>query len=167
MKVRRPKRPRLGEAQAAMKLLYSPVQPLKEEKASPLSITFMYPGEPVPAMRPRVTRNGTYTPRAYLLYKRGLSVALRAAFGHLFPDVPASGTRARSQFLARHRYRLAADFHLGNRRPVDGDNLLKALLDAVQDSGLILNDSQVDEVSARKHIDPQNPRVEFTLEELS
>jgi Holliday junction resolvase RusA-like endonuclease len=166
MKVRRNKAPRIGEAQAAMSFLYNPEPPKMKKNPGPLSITFTYTGQPVAAKRARVTQRGTFNPAAYTQYKRALAIAIRIEFGHLIPEVPPAGSRARSQYIAAHRYRLIVEAYRADRRPVDGDNLAKTVLDALQESGLLLNDCMVDELMIRKHVDPSAPRLSFMLEEL-
>lgn len=53
----------------------------------------------------------------------------------------------------------------GNRR-FDLDNSLKTLLDLLQDVGAITDDNLCIGIQAVKHVDPQNPRVEFAIGEL-
>lgn len=62
--------------------------------------------------------------------------------------------------------RLSANFYRSDKRKVDIDNLLKALMDAIQDAGLVTNDALIAEVSAYRHHDKQNPRIEFMLDVL-
>lgn len=162
LKVRRTKSLRVGEGQAAMAFLYNP-EPPKVQEPLPLSITFQHLGEPVPAKRARVTRNGTFNPPEYTRYKRGLAITLRQEFEAMLPQVL---DKDRSKFIRHHRYWLEADFYLGHRRAMDADNLGKTLLDALQESGLILNDSQVDVLTCRKHLGSGQPRLEFTIGEI-
>lgn len=51
-----------------------------------------------------------------------------------------------------------------NRR-FDLDNSLKTLLDLLQDVGAITDDNLCIGIQAVKHVDPQNPRVEFAIGE--
>lgn len=53
------------------------------------------------------------------------------------------------------------DFYFPDRRP-DLDNGLKALNDALQGAAYV-NDRQIHRLTATKHIDKRNPRVEVTL----
>ena len=48
----------------------------------------------------------------------------------------------------------------------DLDNAFKILLDCLQGCKTIKNDRQCVEIVARKLIDKENPRVEFTIEEI-
>jgi Holliday junction resolvase RusA-like endonuclease len=115
-------------------------------------IGLIHPGEPIPAKRARVTRWGTYTPPDYAQYKKNLAEAIQARFVQ-------DGDKD-------SRYKLVVDAYRSNRRAVDVDNLAKSVMDALQDSGVILNDSQIDELVCRKHYDPKCPRVEFVLEQV-
>lgn len=49
----------------------------------------------------------------------------------------------------------------------DLDNSIKTLLDCLQSSGVFVNDNLCIEIIARKCIDPDNPRVEFAIEEIN
>ena len=73
-------------------------------------------GEPRSKGRPRVTRNGTYTPpltREHTKRVREQFLALT------LPDYPKDAV-----------FRMDCDFYLGTRRHVDSDNLLKLIKDA-------------------------------------
>lgn len=62
-------------------------------------------------------------------------------------------------------FKLNVDIYHENNRP-DLDNGFKILLDCLQQAKVIKNDRQCMEIHARKLIDKQNPRVEFTLFEI-
>ena len=49
-----------------------------------------------------------------------------------------------------------------NRRS-DLDNSLKVVLDCLQKCGAIKNDNKTIEIIARKHLDKENPRIEFDI----
>lgn len=134
-------------------------------RANPMSISFVFPGAPVPAMRPRHSRNGTYNPKRYTAYKKAFSEALKQKFGHLAKQVPPAGSKERTAYLASHRYRLIVEVHRLACRG-DADNFLKTVQDAIQQAGIIGDDSQFDEVYCRKLMDKQNPRISFCLERL-
>lgn len=139
---------------------------LRAEEPGLLTLQFTFPGNPVPAMRPRLGRHRTYNPPVYTRYKTALVQALKKAFGHLALDIPPTGTKQRGHYLASHRYRLVVEVYRVARKG-DADNYLKTVQDAIQQAGIIGDDSQVDEVYCRKHIDRENPRVAFVLEELA
>jgi Holliday junction resolvase RusA-like endonuclease len=52
------------------------------------------------------------------------------------------------------------------KKQSDLDGLFKILLDCLQTNSCIKNDSLCYEIHARKHIDKENPRVEFSLQLL-
>jgi Holliday junction resolvase RusA-like endonuclease len=130
-----------------------------------LAIQFTFEGEPIPAIRPRVTSRGTFTPLVYRQYKATMANALQQEYG-LLVAIPAPGSKDRSQYLKNHRYRLEVTAYRSNNRPVDTDNIAKTVLDALQDGGILANDSQVDELVSKKKFDQLRPRIEILLEEL-
>lgn len=134
-------------------------------RANRINISFVYPGAPVPAMRPRHSQKGTYNPKQYTNYKKALAQAIRQKFGDLAQQVPPAGSKERSRYLKERRFRLIVEVHRTARRG-DADNFLKTVQDAIQQAGIIGDDSQLDEVYCRKYIDKQNPRIGFALEEL-
>lgn len=75
------------------------------------------PGDPYSKARPRVTRNGTFTPKN----TKDHTAKVRAAF--VAADV--------ADYDKESTFRLDAHFYLGTRRHVDGDNLLKLVKDAL------------------------------------
>lgn len=62
-------------------------------------------------------------------------------------------------------FKLSVDVYHENMRP-DLDNGLKILLDCLQSCKAIQNDRQCVEIHARKLIDKEKPRIEFTIEEI-
>lgn len=132
-----------------------------------LALHFEFQGEPIPAARVRATKSGhVYTPAKYATYKSALITALKNQFGDSIPTPPSPGSKQRSPWLATHRYRLIVEIYRSVNRG-DADNFLKTVQDAIQQAGLIGDDSQLDEVYCRKHIDKDNPRMAFVLEELA
>lgn len=63
-------------------------------------------------------------------------------------------------------FKLSVDVYYENMRP-DLDNCFKVLLDCMQSCKVIKNDRQCVEIVARKLLDKENPRVEFTIEEIN
>ncbi len=63
------------------------------------------------------------------------------------------------------RFKLSVDVYFNSDRP-DLDNALKVTLDCLQSCKAIKNDRLCAEIHARKLIDKDNPRIEFTLTEL-
>lgn len=88
---------------------------------------FTIPGKPVPAARPRVTRNGTYNERRY---KDWLDAAKTYARQAWVGRAPMSG-----------KVEVTASF-TGAHGSADIDNLVKGVLDALQGI-IIFNDKQV------------------------
>ena len=62
-------------------------------------------------------------------------------------------------------FRLNLDVFYENMRP-DLDNSFKILLASLQSCKAIKNDRYCVEIHARKLIDNENPRIEFTIEEI-
>lgn len=88
------------------------------------------PGRPVPAARPRVTKNGTYYPERY---QEWLAVAKTYTRQAWLGKAPMSG-----------RVEVTAVF-TGAHGAADIDNLIKGALDALQGI-VIVNDKQVTEL---------------------
>ena len=63
------------------------------------------------------------------------------------------------------RFKIDIDVYYASDRP-DLDNALKVTLDCLQACKVIRNDRDCAEIHARKLIDKDNPRIEFTLETL-
>jgi Holliday junction resolvase RusA-like endonuclease len=131
------------------------------------AIEFVHHGEPVPAARARSGQGRTYTPEKYRAYKEGLATALMARFREILPEIP--GTRIpkeRKKYLDQNRYRVEITVYR-SKRTGDWDNFAKSVCDALQDAGLIADDSQIDEGHCWKRIDKTNPRIEFELERIA
>nr|DAH35764.1 MAG TPA: Endodeoxyribonuclease RusA [Caudoviricetes sp.] len=63
------------------------------------------------------------------------------------------------------RFKLTVDVYFSSDRP-DLDNALKCVLDCLQAVSAIRNDRLCAEICARKLIDKESPRIEFTIETL-
>lgn len=61
------------------------------------------------------------------------------------------------------RFKLTIDVYFSSDRP-DLDNSAKVVLDCLQSAKAIKNDRLCSEIHARKLIDKNNPRIEFTIE---
>lgn len=125
-------------------------------------LKFTYAAPPVPASRPRVTRRGTYNAPAYETYKQGLTKALFDQFGYFCWDFPAPGSKERSKWLKANRYKMVLRVYQANARG-DIDNFAKSVMDAMTKAGVIADDSQVDELDAKKQVDKSCPRIELEL----
>lgn len=62
-------------------------------------------------------------------------------------------------------FELYVDVYFSSNRP-DLDNALKCLLDCLQGCKAIKNDRNCVKIVAKKFIDKNNPRVEFTINEV-
>jgi len=67
--------------------------------------------------------------------------------------------------LIEGEFKFEVDVYYPNRRS-DLDNSLKSTLDCLQKCKAIKNDNKCLEIIARKHLDKENPRIEFTITEL-
>lgn len=119
----------------------------------PLRVRVLVPGPPVPKGRPRRARNGHwYTPKRTKDYERHVRACARVTLMRvrLFGRWPLDAT-----------YELEAHVYPPNRRRMDGDNVLKALCDAL--NGELWNDdSQVRRKTVEMHPpDSNNPHVEL------
>lgn len=129
-------------------------------------VEFTFPGPPVPASRPRVTRTGhAFTEPKYAEYKKALATALKAEYGYFAWDIPAPGSKERSKWLKANRYTLTVKAFINPDRG-DVDNYLKCAADAITQAGLIGDDSQIIIMTGMKYPDKQNPRLEITLEKM-
>ena len=113
-------------------------------------------GEPQAWQRPIVVRAEgglrTITPAATLHAERALAGDLLLALNGIKPDPGgAFGLRAR--------------FHLGNRRRVDLDNLLKIVMESLSRT-VMADDRQVVEVYASKILRDPDPRTEMIVYRL-
>ncbi len=97
------------------------------------SLSFTVPGRPVPKERPRLGANGNvYTPRRTAMWEDLIAWHVRGERAN-FGDAPVQ---------------VRCTFHVAGRAG-DLDNCVKSLLDGIQKSGAIRNDSQVRDVQAR------------------
>lgn len=112
-------------------------------------VEFTYNQNPVPFKRPRFNRGQSFNDKAYSTYKANLAAALVA---ERLPRIPEG-----------IELKLVAKFYRDSRRRVDLDNLEKALNDALQDAGILPDDSQIVESHTFKGYDKENPRTVFCL----
>ena len=130
-------------------------------------IIFTVPGVPQGKGRPRVTRNGTFTPKKTRDYEKKVRECYIEAGGHMFPDdaplyaditavfpIPSSlSKKRRALFNGRSHC----------KKP-DADNVAKAILDALN-CVAYRDDSAVSHISMTK-IYGEDPHVRvFLLEE--
>lgn len=91
---------------------------------------FTVPGEPLGKARPRVTKNGTFTPKATAQAEARVVAAFLKAYGRVIPDVA-------------HTWVLSVEFHRYERTVRDMDNLVKLVMDALNGHAY-QDDSQVE-----------------------
>lgn len=95
-------------------------------------ITFWVSGQPVPKERPRLGRNGAYTPAKTQAWESTIAWAARSEMAHLNP---LNGDLA-----------VYVTFHRKGKRRVDLDNLIKCLDGA---NGIVWNDdNQITQIHA-------------------
>lgn len=102
------------------------------------SLSFSLEGTPRPKGRPRVTRNGCYTPKLTRDYERAVQLYAGIALG------AARGWRADGLF------KVTVTFTFKANTLADLDNLLKSVTDALQAAEVFDNDRQVVETCALK-----------------
>lgn len=122
---------------------------------------------PVSALRPRVTRWGTYTPKKYAEYKKKISRLFKVAYSEYFfePDEPLTieinfYRNIQSSISKKERKRRANGATMPIVKP-DIDNYTKAVLDSL--NGLAWkDDNQIVRIVATKFYS-EIPRTEITI----
>ena len=111
---------------------------------------FVLKGAPVPKERPRVTRNGTYTPQRTLDHEEKLAAQFRRAnVGFGLPD-------------PLFEFELTVNFVKARNGRPDIDNMLKCLMDGLQGT-VYKDDAQVTKVIMDEWVEPKDPRTEVWL----
>ncbi len=131
-----------------------------------MQISITFPGEPVPASRPRTTRNGhVYTDKHYSCYKQSLATFIHAEYGYFAWDFPKPGDKDRAKWLKKNRYRLSLSVY---RRAGAGYwyNFAETVRDALSQAGVIADDCQIHQAEVKLHTDKDKPRLEILLESL-
>jgi len=130
-------------------------------------INFTVPGPPKGKGRPRVTRHGTYTPKATKDYEK-LIISCIDAEGTYYEGVPLKATIKCFYPMPKSMPKYKRDMILnGELYPIvkpDLDNVAKAILDAL--NGILYkDDNQVVELFVTKRYS-DNPRVEICIQEV-
>lgn len=73
---------------------------------------------------------------------------------------------ARGRKVESEYYRIRIDLYLAGRHRLDCDNAPKCILDALQDCGVITNDSKIDSLHIRKHRGAKELKTEIAVEAL-
>ena len=119
------------------------------------------PGQPVPAARPRVTRNGTYTPKRYKSYLLLVEESWVQAGSPTVPDDEPLRVVV-TCFMARPKSHLSASGRVKDSFPVapvsrpDLDNLAKGLMDGLNGKAYS-DDSRVVTLTAEKRYTRGDP----------
>lgn len=108
-------------------------------------ISFTVPGQPVGKQRPRVTKYGTYTPKATVTYESMVRMAAHMAMngskllkGPLRADIDVRMDIPQS-WSKKRRLEAMQGLIIPSTKP-DLDNVLKAILDACQ--GVVFHDDK-------------------------
>lgn len=99
----------------------------------------------MPKKRPVVTKNGTYMPKRYVEWKEEFVELLTAAIGKHDPIEGNVGLRLEfgSDTIRLQLYATDVPKRVKHMRVSDLDNLVGAVMDALQDHGIIEDDIQV------------------------
>ena len=114
---------------------------------APYVLSFIVPGEPIGTARPRVTRNGTFTPKASRDAQDRVGAAFLDAYPAHRPSIGAAYVRAR--FYRATAYRR------------DIDNLVKTVLDGLNGLAYV-DDYQVQDLKVKVIL--KAPRTEARTE---
>jgi Holliday junction resolvase RusA-like endonuclease len=133
-----------------------------------MSISFIVYGEPVAKGRPRYTKSGhCYTPAKTAKWEANVACLARRAKGSQFFDGPVN---MRLSFI----FGMPKNWPKGKRELWEGlpctkkpdlDNVVKLVLDALNNAGVWADDSYVTDLSTRK-VWGVEPRTEIIIEAL-
>jgi len=112
-------------------------------------VYFVHEAEPLPKARPRLSSGRVYTPKRTADAEQLLAWSWHEATRHLEKlDGPLA---------------LVALFYRSNQRRLDGDNLLKLVMDSGTKAGVWYDDSQVTACATVIHLDAERPRTVIGL----
>lgn len=129
------------------------------------------PVQPVACPRPRVTKFGTYYPKTYKKFIAASKVLINEHVIEFIDDnkqlLKAGALSIDYTFIFRRPKALQAKKYSAERilhikRP-DLDNLIKAVNDLLQNTGLIKDDSQICSITASKHYAGKNESSSITI----
>lgn len=131
-------------------------------------IKFVVPGKPQGKGRPRVTRNGTYTPKATKEYQRTISTCAKLSNNIYYEKEPLSATILCFYPIPKNTPKYKRKMMIeGKTYPMvkpDLDNVAKAILDAL--NGVCYkDDNQIVELHIKKKYSDE-PRVIVKIEVL-
>jgi Holliday junction resolvase RusA-like endonuclease len=133
-----------------------------------MTITFTVLGEPVGKARQRVTRFGTYTPQATVLYENLIKTEYRRQCNdHRFDDKQPLRMEVRAEYLipASASKAKRAAMQKGEIRPMkkpDWDNVGKVVSDALNKIAY-RDDTQIVECTVTKHYS-ERPKITVKIE---
>lgn len=130
-------------------------------------LTATIPGKPVPAARPRVVNGHAFTPAEYAAWKRGAAFVLRAAGARcpcppgvpLWAEVTVYHPRPQSKPAHVDAETWRSGMAVASVTRSDLDNHVKAVLDALQDSGWLDNDNRIAHLVASAYYAPARGAV--------
>lgn len=133
----------------------------------------MYEGilliEPQPTPRPKVKRaGGVYYPSNYLAYKKSLvEMLVRAHSKEIFGEEISAVHSVELTFFFRYP-KSTAKKRMIDQQPcfskADVDNLAKAVLDAMEQAGIIKNDREIVHLDVAKYWTTGDSRIAYYLE---
>lgn len=104
---------------------------------------------PMPKKRPRVTRNGTFMPAEYVTWKEEVGVLVVNAMRLVSAEAFTGRIELDVTFHRKRMTVLILETDNERHGRADIDNLLGAVMDAMQDAGVIDNDRDVTAISGR------------------
>ncbi len=120
-----------------------------------MRLDFTVNGPPKPWQRTQGKGGKRFKAQETRRYQRFVGYAALAVRGAQVPAWPLDA-----------RYRMHVHAFFGDRRRRDIDNVSKQLMDAL--NGVLWDDdSQVDELFVKRHVDREEPRAEVTVEVMS
>lgn len=105
-----------------------------------------FPVDPMPTPRPRAGARNVYNKTEYTEYKKALATMFKSAFLDLWVEATQAfkyDDKGKAAYMKANRYFMICEFFCSSPRG-DADNYLKAVQDAMQDAGIIVNDKQIE-----------------------
>jgi len=105
-----------------------------------------FPIDPMPTPRPRAGVKNVYNRKEYTEYKKTLATMFKSAFSDLWLEATHAfryDEKGKTAYVKDNRYFMICEFFCSSPRG-DADNYLKAVQDAMQDAGIIVNDKQIE-----------------------
>lgn len=119
---------------------------------------------PVPFKRVRARGNQYFNDPKYVAYKTAVKNRLRGMFPHLVQKFPI-GSDERKKHIQQNKYLLLL-LTFEEKDNADDDNFRKTIQDALQESGIVVDDRQIRGGFTFTLVDKKNPRIELALIKL-